>query len=43
MKVFRGLTDNWGLVIQFRGWDKSLTLQFMRFYVVFVAHKIWKD
>ena len=43
MKVFKGVADNFGIVIQYRRWDKSLTLQFLSFYIVFVAHKWWKD
>lgn len=42
MRVFKGITDNWGLAIQFHSWDKSLTFQFLRFYIIFVAHKWWK-
>jgi hypothetical protein len=43
MKVFKGKADSWGLAVQYHNCDKSLTFQFLPFYVVFVAHKFWRN
>lgn len=43
MRIFKGKSDTWGIAVQYCNWDRSLTLQILNFYIIFVAHKYWKD
>lgn len=43
MKIVKGKSDSWGIGISYCNYDKSISFDFVCWYVAFIFHRAWKN